>query len=58
MGWKEGLGLGKDNQGRTDIIRTDDGRTNSAGQQGGRGHWALNYTNPQSFTLTFSYLLT
>jgi len=31
MGWKEGLGLGKDNQGRTDIIRTDDGRTNSAG---------------------------
>jgi len=31
MGWKEGLGLGKANQGRTDIISTDDGRTNSAG---------------------------
>jgi len=31
MGWKEGSGLGKSNQGRTDIIRTDDGRTNTAG---------------------------
>jgi len=31
MGWKEGLGLGKSNQGRTEIIRTDDGRTNTTG---------------------------
>ncbi|XP_023327115.1 RNA-binding protein 5 isoform X2 [Eurytemora carolleeae] len=31
MGWKEGLGLGKANQGRTDIVDTSDGRTNSAG---------------------------
>ncbi len=32
MGWKEGLGLGKANQGRTDIVDTSDGRTNSAGR--------------------------
>ena len=34
MGWKEGLGLGKSNQGRTDIISTDDDsqRTRQSGK--------------------------
>ena len=26
--------------------------------QGGRGQWAVYYTSPQSFIITFSYLLT
>jgi hypothetical protein len=30
MGWKEGLGLGKANQGRTEIIEAE-ARSNSAG---------------------------
>ena len=25
--------------------------------QGERGHWAVYYTSPQSFIITFSYLL-
>ena len=32
MGWKEGLGLGKSNQGRTDIIKNDNTRTNTSGK--------------------------
>ena len=26
--------------------------------KGGRGHWAVYYSSPQSFIVTFSYLLT
>jgi hypothetical protein len=35
MGWKEGLGLGKANQGRTEIIEAE-ARSNSAGILGTR----------------------